>query len=310
VGGFCPILFLKAKFLGELAALLTSVMWTFSAIFFTFAGRMTGAAILNRLRLAFALVFLGLAHLVTQGTFIPLNASLDRWFWLGLSGIIGLTLGDLALFSAYIYIGPRMGTLIMSIVPVFSALLAWVFLGEALRLAQIAGILLAVSGIILVILDRRSSSETSKDRRSYLLGIMFGFLAAAGQTGGLILTKRGLAGDFPALSAVLMRTIIATAAAWLIAILTRQTWPTLTAIKQPKAAVMVLAGSLVGPFIGVWFSTIAIKLTQVGVAATLQSLNPIFLLPFSSWLFGEKITARAAIGTFITIAGVVTIFLL
>ena len=296
--------------MGEFAALLTSVMWTFSAIFFTFAGRMTGASILNRLRLAFALLFLSTAHLITQGALIPLNVSLDRWIWLGISGIIGLTLGDVALFQAYINIGPRMGTLIMSIVPVFSALVAWLFLGETLRLAQIFGIALTVGGIVLIILDRRNSTETAKDRRSYLLGIMFGFLAAAGQTGGMILTKKGLSGDIDPLSAVLIRTIVATAAAWLIAVFTRQIRPTINAMKQPKSATMVLAGSLVGPFIGVWFSTIAIKLTQVGIAATLQSLNPIFLLPFSSWLFGEKITIKTAIGTFVTIAGVVIIFLL
>jgi drug/metabolite transporter (DMT)-like permease len=188
--------------------------------------------------------------------------------------------------------------------------MAWLFLGETLRLAQIAGIILAVSGIILVILDRRNSPETHKDRRSYLLGILFGFLAAAGQTGGLILTKKGLVGSFPPLSAVLIRTLIATIAAWLMAIPAKQVLPTLAVLKQPKATGMVVAGSLVGPFVGVWFSTIAIQLTQVGVAATLQSLNPIFLLPFSGWLFGEKITVRAALGTFITIAGVVTIFLL
>jgi drug/metabolite transporter (DMT)-like permease len=285
-------------------------MWTFSAIFFTFAGRMTGASILNRLRLAFALLFLSTAHLITQGAFIPLNVSLDRWIWLGLSGIIGLTLGDVALFQSYIYIGPRMGTLIMSIVPVFSVLVAWLFLGETLRLAQIFGIGLTVGGIVLIILDRRSSTETAKDRKSYLLGIMFGVLAAAGQTGGMILTKKGLSGDIDPLSAVLIRTIVATAAAWLIAVFTRQIRPTIQAMKQPKSATMVLAGSLVGPFIGVWFSTIAIKLTQVGIAATLQSLNPIFLLPFSGWLFGEKITLKTAIGTFVTIAGVVIIFLL
>lgn len=296
--------------MGELAALLTSVMWTFSAIFFTFAGRITGASILNRLRLAFALVFLVAAHLITQGTLLPVNASPERWLWLGLSGIIGLTLGDQALFQAYINIGPRLGTLIMSIVPVFSAIMAWLFLGETLRLAQIAGIVLAVSGIVLVILDRHNSPETAKNRRSYLLGIVFGFLAAAGQTAGLILTKRGLAGGFPALSAVLIRILIAAAAAWLAAVLSKQTWTTLKALKHPQAAGMILAGSLAGPFVGVWFSTIAVQLTQVGVSATLQSLNPIFLLPFSSWLFGEKITMRAALGTFITIAGVVTIFLL
>jgi len=311
MGVFRPILFLLWGIsLGEIAALLTSVMWTFSAIFFTFAGRLIGATSLNRLRLAFALVFLSLTHWAMQGSLLPLSAAPERWLWLGLSGIVGLTLGDQALFQCYIYIGPRLGTLMLASVPVFSALLAWLLLGETLPLPQIAGILLAVSGIVMVILDRSGSSQIGSSRRSYLLGIVFGVLAAAGQTIGMVLTKRGLAGGFPPISGVLIRTAVAMLAAWLMGAFTRQTWQTVSALKTLGAAKYVLAGSLVGPFIGVWFSTIAIQQTQVGIAATLQSLNPIFLLPFSGFLFKEKITARAVLGTFMTIAGVVIIFLI
>ena len=285
-------------------------MWTFSAVFFTFASRRCGASVVNRLRLAFALVFLAAAHWITQGSLLPLNAAPARWIWLGVSGIIGLTLGDLALFQAYINIGPRLGTLIMSMVPVFSTILAWLFLGETLRPVQIAGILLTVAGIAIVVLERKEAGGPAQDRRSYLLGILFGFLAAVGQTTGLILTRRGVEGGFPALSAVLIRVLVACFVAWLAALVTRQTSKTLAVLKEPKTSGLVLAGSFVGPFLGVWFSTIAVQQTAVGIAATLSSLNPIMLLPFSGWLFGDKITPRAILGTSLTIGGVIILFLL
>ncbi len=297
--------------MGEFAALFTSVCWSISAIIFTYVGQRVGAAVVNRLRLAFALIFLLASHLLVQGALLPLDAGWDRWMWLGLSGMAGLTLGDLALFQAYLMIGPRIGALIMSTVPVFSAILAWLFLGELLRWVQIAGILLAVAGIAVVVLDHGGSSAgIAHNRRQYLMGILFGFLAAVGQTTGLVLTKRGLEGGFPSLSGVLIRVLVATLVLWGAALFARQARPTLSTLGSPVIFGMILAGSLIGPFAGVWLSTIAVQLTAVGVASTLTSLSPILLLPISGWFFHEKITYRAVLGTLVTIGGVVILFLL
>jgi drug/metabolite transporter (DMT)-like permease len=296
---------------GEFAAVATSVFWTFSAVIFTLAGKRVGALVLNRVRLVMAVVFLGLSHLVLQGSIVPMNAGAERWFWLGLSGFVGLTLGDLALFQAYLTIGPRLGTLIMATVPVFSTLLAWLFLGETASLGKNAGIGLAVSGIALVVLQRQEhASQTASHKRSHSRGLLFGFLAAAGQTTGLILTKRGLVGGYSPLSGVLIRMIVAAAIMWLVTVAARQVRETFAALREPRILALIIAGSLVGPFAGIWLSAIAVQQATVGVASTLMSLNPIFILPFSGWLFKEKINARAILGTFITILGVALIFLL
>jgi drug/metabolite transporter (DMT)-like permease len=296
---------------GEFAAVATSVFWTLSAVIFTLAGRRVGALVLNRVRLGLAVIFLGVSHLILQGTLIPLDAGAERWFWLGLSGFVGLTLGDLALFQAYLSIGPRLGTLIMATVPVFSTLLAWLFLGETTSLGKNAGIGLAVSGIALVVLQRQEQAgKTAPDRRDNSRGLLFGFLAAAGQTTGLILTKRGLVGGYSALSGVLIRMIVAAAIMWLVTIGARQVRETFATLREPRTLALIIAGSLVGPFAGIWFSTIAIQQASVGVASTLMSLNPIFILPFSGWVFKERISSQAILGTFITILGVALIFLL
>lgn len=296
--------------MGEFAALLTSVCWTFSAIIFTFASRQVGAAILNRLRLGFAVLLLFGFHLAVQGSLLPLGVTPDRWLWLGLSGVIGLSLGDLALFQCYRLVGARIGALIMSIVPVFSIALAWLFLGEILRPVQIAGILLAIAGIAVIILERGGNGTLSTSPQDHRKGIFFGFLAALGQTVGLVLTKRGVEGGFSSVSAVLIRVLVAALVIWLVTLATRQTAPTLSVLRNPRTAGLILAGSVIGPFLGVWLSTIAVQLSPVGIASTLTSLNPIFLLPFAGTLFHEKVTLRAVAATFCTIGGVVILFLL
>ena len=53
-----------------------------------------------------------LINAILYGQPIPLHAGASRWVWLGISGIIGLSLGDAFLFQAYKEIGPRLGLLL------------------------------------------------------------------------------------------------------------------------------------------------------------------------------------------------------
>ena len=72
-------------FIGELAALATSVFFSIGPAFFTLAGHMVGSAVVNRTRLLVALVYLLITHWILYGSPLPLDANPDRWFWLGLS---------------------------------------------------------------------------------------------------------------------------------------------------------------------------------------------------------------------------------
>ena len=299
------------NYLGEIAALATSLCWTFTSIFFTIAGGRVGSLVVNRARLILALIFLVITHLLVQGELLPLHAEAYRWFWLGLSGVIGLTLGDLFLFQAFVWIGPRRATLLMSLAPIIGAITAWVWLGERLRPVEIAAVGLTVGGIAWVILERGNGNGLPLDRRHYGWGIVLGIGAALGQALGLVASKKGLAGDFAPLSANLIRMSIAMAAMWIYTLLRREAQQTVNALAADKqASLATLGGSLVGPFIGVWLSLIAVQLTPVGIASTLMALPPVFVLPLSRWVFMEQISPRAILGTCVAIGGVAFILLL
>ena len=101
-----------------------------AVIFFTIGGTRVGSAVVNRIRLVLAVVFLSVTHFLLTGQWFPADVEPYRWGWLGLSGIIGLVIGDSMLFRAFVMIGPRLSMLLMSLVPIISAALAWVFLEE------------------------------------------------------------------------------------------------------------------------------------------------------------------------------------
>ncbi len=295
--------------MGELAGLLTSVFWAMSSVFFTQGGRRIGSINVNRIRLFFAVFLVMLAHLVTLGTPFPLNAGYQRWMWLGLSGIVGLALGDSLTFQAYVLIGNRLGTLMVSLSPVVGVLIGWTLLGEHLSLAEIGGIALSIGGVALVVMKGHDRNGLPHDRRHYIFGILFGLGGAACQAIGLVLAKQGLAGNYPAISGLMIRMLISLIVIWAIAVVMGQVRSTLAAARDGVALRAVGSGAVVGPFIGVWLSLVAVQYTYVGIASTLTSLAPIFVLPISRFIFKEKVSSWAVIGTLIALAGVAVIFL-
>lgn len=295
---------------GEIAALMTSVLWSATAIFFTLAGRQIGSVMVNRIRLLIALVWLLATHWILQGTPLPLAAEPERWFWLGISGVVGLVLGDSFLFQSYLWVGPRLGMLMMSLAPVLSALLALTFLGEQLEFLQWIGIFVTVAGISSVVLDRQAAPAGGPDRRDYVKGILFGIGAASGQAIGLVLAKRGLFGDFSALSGNVIRMSSAAIFIWILAVFVGRARATLSTLFQRKESWLpLLGGATTGPFLGVWLSLTAVQLTEVGIASTLMALSPVVLLPVGRLFFKERIGLQAVGGTLLAILGVAVLFL-
>ncbi len=296
-------------YIGETAGLLTSVFFAANAIVITRAGAQVGSVVVNRTRVVFALIYLLLLNIILSREPLPFEAASARWGWLALSGIIGLAIGDAFLFQAYVSVGPRLGSLLLSLSTVFSVLEAWLHFGESLRLMQI--IALTLSGILWVLLERgHPSSEQSARPRPALFGIFFGVRAALGQATGLVLSRRGMLGNFSPISGNAIRMLAAVIVLWLVAVVETQTGSTLQTLKANPSAVRLLAlAALIGPVIGVSLSLLAVQNIAVGVASVLTSLSPIFMLPLSHFFFKEHLGWQPIAGTFLAVVGVVILFI-
>jgi len=296
--------------MGELAALGVSIFWSFTSIQFTLAGRRIGSKAMKRIRLIMATLFLSLAHLLLIGELWPIHAEPFRWGWLGLSGIVGLVLGDACLFQAFLLIGPRRALLMYSLVPVFSTLVAWGWLGETLAPAEIGAVLLTVGGVAWVVSERKPGNNAAGvPSEKYLLGLTLSVGAALGQALALVISKQGLVGDFSPLSATLMRMLVASVTIWLFALLQKQVSATGQALKDKRALAFTAGGALTGPTLGIWLSMVAIQATPVGIASTLMALPPIILIPLERWIFHERVSSRAVVGTVVALVGAAAIFM-
>jgi len=294
--------------LGQLAALGTAFCWSFTAIFFSYSGRLVGSAVVNRSRLLFALFFVATTHLILQGSIFPFGTDPYRWGWLALSAVLGLVLGDSFLFQAFVLVGPRLSTLMMSTVPILSTFLAWIFLKETVSTSELAGIVLTVAGVAWVVTERRTDEAVVKEKK-YVLGLTFAFFGALGQSANLIAAKFALGDGYPAISASAIRILVAMLILWTVAAFQGQFRHTMRQWQNRNAFKAIIGGTIAGPFIGIWLSLVAVQLAPVGLAATLMALPPIILIPIGRIFYNERVSRRGIIGTIIAISGVALIFL-
>lgn len=303
---------LDPSIVGETAAVITSFLWTMSSLFFTTAGKRIGSLSVNAYRTVIAVGFLMLAHVVLLGTVMPV-ASVAQWFWLGVSGVVGLGIGDGGLFAAYLTIGPRRSLLVMALAPIFASLGAYLMLGEVVSELGIVGIALTLAGVVVVILEeeeRTGEVPVSQKVKSY--GILFGLIAAAGQGIGLVLSKKGIDlvpdATLNPLSATLMRLILGTLSVWMVLLLAGKLPELHQATRNREGMSQTMAGAFIGPFLGITLSMVAVTYTQTGVAQTLMSLMPVLIIPIVWIRYKQRTSWRGGLGAMIAVIGVALLF--
>jgi len=283
-----------------------------SSIYFTTASKRLGWLGVNAYRTLIAIGFIAVTHLIILGTIIPsMNSS--QWFWMGLSGIVGLGIGDSGLFAAYATLGPRRSLLLMALSPIFAAIAAYAMLGEIIGELAVVGIAVTLAGVITVILESEErSGETRISMRQRTAGVIFGLVAAAGQGIGLALSKKGIeltpTDILNPLSATLMRLLLGALFIWIIVLLSGRVRAVFSAASDISGLKNTAVASFLGPYLGITLSMVAVTFTETGVAQTLLSLMPVMIIPVVWILYKQRTSWRGILGAVVAIVGVTIIF--
>lgn len=308
--------------IGELAALGTAVCWVFTAIFFEAAGKRIGSLAVNLLRLVLGWCFLALLCWATRGHPLPVDAGAHAWLWLSASGLVGLFLGDMCLFRAFIVLGPRLSALVMSLVPPLTAVIGWLFLGESLAWRDIVAIALTVTGVALAVTERhkpgpvrvavpQTNAQASGPGHAVAApawhGVGLALGGALGQSIGLILSKHGM-GEYSAVAATQIRVIAGLLGfAALFSVI--GFWPRIrTALRHRGGLGFTALGALVGPVLGVTLSLYAVQQTKAGIAASITALTPVLMIPVVAITHHERVSMRGVLASLTAFAGVALLF--
>lgn len=380
------------NYAGHLAGVFASLLWMLTALSFTAGGHRIGTVAVNALRIFLGLVLLAATHAVVFGGLWP-DATSKQVMLLAISGVVGLSIGDQALFTAFVYIGPRLGTLIMVTAPIFAAIFGRLFLDERLSPLAITGIAITIGGVAWVLLERRripepaeavpdaleipdpqpaqasrdprgartrqggrrpsliSVGKAGSDPKYRVLGIALAVVGSLCQAGGSLLSKQGMGhgwlepdAHMQPLGASVIRMCFA--ALGVLPFLLWHAWQQrqrarrgsspqsvdghaervagagdplgLLAAEERRmqrrrlllaGLVFTGLGTLTGPYLGMWMSLEAFDRAPLGIAQTLLSLTPIFILPVSVLVHHERLTLRAMVGALISIIGLSLLFL-
>lgn len=296
------------------AAFLTTLFFSLSTIFANRSLRAVGATRANLGRLLFAALVLGAyAHLFGGGVG---GAGRD---WLLLSGVIGMGLGDLAVFAALPLLGSRLTVLMTQCLAAPLAIVAeWLWLGTVLTGTQLLWGFVILGGVLVALLPSRSSPPKVTIRP---IGFLFGFLAACGQGFGAVVSRKGnalaaFAGEpIDGLTAAYQRILggLAITLIWLAAralLSAKPSAPTPPEAPPPwRAYLWIPANAGCGAIIGVSCYQWSLATTPSGIVLPIVACTPLVIIPLSYWLENERPTRRSLLGGIIAVAGCIALAL-
>jgi drug/metabolite transporter (DMT)-like permease len=295
---------MTGELLGEAASLTAAFLWALSVALFRNPVRAHGAPAVNLVKCAIASVLLGATTVAFGQLGLLVSAPSRDLAMIVVSAVIGLVIGDTALFAAVARIGPYRTLLLGTLAPVFTAALAAAWQHEIPTGRQAAGVVLILVGIVLVVMPPRGASAI-RWHAVPVAGIALGVLAAAGQGIGVVFAKEGMQ-EVPFLAASFLRMVAAVVGLAIVAIPGGRL---LRAIRVAGSRDMGRIGvaSFLGAYVAMACMMAGIYYAPAAVAAVLLATTPVFSMFIDAYTLGERITVRGVTGTMVAVAGVVVL---
>jgi len=307
------------------AALLTTVFFSLSAVTANRSVRYMGGNEANFWRLAVATFLLGVFAYTwgigLEGSFLP---------WFVLSGLVGFGLGDVALFQAYPKLGSRLTVLIVHCLAAPIAMTTeWLWLGNAVSPIEIICCATILAGIVIALAPGKQAQPF---HRKWFGGIALAMIAACGQGGGAVISRKAysvaeatadasgikLDGFAGGLTATFQRILAGLVIAGFSVLfvkrravfahfgrLTNKPIAVATNDQRNRAWPWIVVNGLMGPTFGVACLQWALQSTESGIVLPIVAMTPLVVVPFSTYMEGEKPPIRSLIGGIIAVVGVV-----
>jgi drug/metabolite transporter (DMT)-like permease len=287
---------------GQVACLTAALGWAIAVTLFRGPIESYGARTINLSKCLLAAALQGLTVLILgQATSL---ANADRWslLLLGGSGVIGLVFGDTALFAAVARIGVQRTLLLQTLAPVFTVIIASVWLGEQMTGSMLIGGSLILAGIALVVAPRRAATSVNV-KGKLTPGIALAVIAALGQALGIVMAKSGME-SIPVLAASFFRLAMAGLGLLVIEAATGRLGRLRQLVKDRPALNRAIPATFVGTYLSLFLMMAGVAMAPAAMAAVLLSTPPIFSLFLEVFLKKRRLTTRDLVGTLVSIGGV------
>lgn len=298
---------------GYLAAFATLICWTIATFVLAKLSRLVEPHALNKASLFFSMIMLGVLVCIIDNI-SPLKLFTapyaSNWLWLGISGILGKSLGDYCGFRALRILGARRRSMVTTLGPGFTWLFGMLILNEVMNWVGVLGMMITIISLLHLISADVEKQEVKMDKFGLPLpGLMYGIAGAALTGFAFILSKMTVIEtdkNISAFHATWIRIITAFFALVIFDLLSnRKTDFVKQFIFNKEKGTLLFYGILFGAVLGLSFSLMAITNMNAAVAYTIFALVPVAVIFVSVIFYQKRITARSWLYSLLAIIGVV-----
>ncbi len=288
----------------QIAALLAAASWAVGSVIAAGPARELGGPRFTRVRMIYVSIMLGVLAVVTGGLSTLRLSDLGL---IAISAIVGLLIGDVALFTAVAQIGPRRTGVLFTANAPMAAIGGVLLFGETYTWWSFLGAVLTVVGIALAIAFGTTPNDDHAFERvegSMIQGVAWATVGALGQAVGALAAKPVLDAGADTVSVAAMRAAIATVALWALASPTdRLVRPLRRAPLTMRYHLVLIVSGIFGMVVGMTLVLYALGNGDAGVTTILSATTPVMLLPIIWVVSRRRPPAGAWVGAAITVIG-------
>jgi drug/metabolite transporter (DMT)-like permease len=289
---------------GEAMALASSLLWAVAGVVFARLRPTVTPGAINLGKNTTGVLCFAVLFSVLHGRPWPLEVTGDQALLFAASGLVGLTLCDTFFLRALRTLGPQRATLLMTFSTVLAALASLLppFSESPPPLAW-AGMGVCLAGVVLAARARHPDPVRDDEFRR---GARDGLVAAALQAAGAMFSRAAFLEDAPTPAAgAAIRLAAGVVGLLVLGFATGRVGRWTRGLAAHGSWWRLGIAAVIGTFLGIWAHVAALGWSEhTGVATTLNSLAPVFLIPLSALFLAERFGARAWLSTLLAVAGI------
>jgi drug/metabolite transporter (DMT)-like permease len=286
--------------IGDLCAIGSAIVWSFSVILMRVSGLTIPALPLTFFKIVVAIICFAIV-LAFQGQLWVTGLTTGDYLRLSVSAVLGISLADTMIASALNRLGASLQALADCAYSPSIALVGLLMFGEKLNSWELIGGSLGVSGVFV----GAAMTTEVKNKRDLWIGVALAAGAHVIMAIGILMVRD----IYTQQSIVWVSGFRFLIAAFVMFIAVAVTTPKQISRKlflgfqHPETWRTMIPMSILGPFIATLLWVAGFKYLPAGRAAIFNQLSTVFIIVLAYFFLSEKFTTRKAIGTALALIG-------
>lgn len=286
--------------LGAVLSLGAAFFWAAAVILFKKSGEVFSPISLNLYKTIVAALLITLTMLILDIPIFPEKPPRD-WLILAGSGFLGITLADILFFMALNRLGASLTAVVECLYLPSVILFSFLFLGESLSFAAIAGGLLVLTAVIVGSSENMTLSA-SDDSKNTVSGIIIGAFSIIFLSIGIVMIKE-LLNHTEVFWATLVRVTAGMISLFILTCFHPKRAVYLRELLPSKSWFTAFPASLSGNYFALLCWVGGMKYTSASRAAIFNQMSTIFIFILAAIFLKEKITGRKTAAIVLALAG-------